>query len=65
MVGFTFGTFVGPGDNIYPTRLLVGAAKNSYVSGYTAGALPLVNAYEGSNCGGFSEGLFAMISTAP
>jgi hypothetical protein len=60
-----FGTFFGGGANVFPTGLVVDAAKNIYLTGYTAGALPLVNAYQSANAGGFKEGFFAMISTAP
>ncbi len=60
-----FGSFFGDGANIYPTGMVVDAARNIYLAGYTAGSLPLVNAYQSTNAGGFNEGFFAKIAGAP
>lgn len=57
-----FGSFYGGGANIFPTGMVVDAAGNIYLTGYTAGAVPLVNAYQSTNAGGFNEGFFAKIS---
>ncbi len=59
-----FGSFFGNGSNIFPTGMVVDAAKNIYLTGYTAGTLPLVNAYQSGNAGGFNEGFFAKIAGA-
>jgi uncharacterized protein (TIGR03437 family) len=56
-----FGTFFGSGANIFPTGMVVDAAGSIYFAGYTAGALPLVNAFQSTNGGGFNEGFFAKI----
>jgi hypothetical protein len=58
-----FSTFFGSGANVFPTGMVVDTGKNIYLTGYTAGNLPLVNAYQSTNGGGFNEGFFAMIST--
>jgi hypothetical protein len=57
-----FGTFFGSGSNVFPTGMVVDAVGSIYLTGYTAGALPLVNAYQSANAGGFNEGFFAKIA---
>jgi uncharacterized protein (TIGR03437 family) len=57
-----FGSFFGGDQNIYPTALAVDAAQNIYLAGYTTGGLPLVNAHQSTNGGGYNEGFFAKIS---
>ena len=57
-----FGSFFGGDQNIYPTGLAVDAAQNIYLAGYTTGGLPLVNAHQSTNGGGYNEGFFAKIS---
>lgn len=56
-----FGTFYGTGTNIFPTGLAVDAAGSIYFAGYTTGGVPLVNAWQSSNAGGYYEGFFAKI----
>jgi hypothetical protein len=57
-----FGSFYGGGANIFPTAIAVDANNNIFFTGYTTGQLPLVNAYQSTNGGGFNEGFFAKIS---
>jgi uncharacterized protein (TIGR03437 family) len=57
-----FGSFLGGDQNIYPTALVLDAAQNIYLAGYTTGGLPLVNAFQSTNGGGYNEGFFAKIS---
>ena len=60
-----FGSFYGGDANVYPTGLVVDAAANIYLAGYTNDYLPLVAPYQSNNYGGgFPEGFFAKISTA-
>ena len=56
-----FGTFYGTGANVFPTGLAVDAAGSIYFAGYTAGGIPLVNAFQSTNGGGYNEGFFAKI----
>jgi Beta-propeller repeat len=58
-----FGSFYGSGANINPTGIATDAQGNVYLTGYTAGALPLVSAFQSTNGGGFNEGFFAKIAT--
>ncbi len=58
-----FGSYYGGASNINPTGLVVDTEENIYLAGYTAGAdLPLVNALQSTDGGGFNEGFFAKIS---
>jgi uncharacterized protein (TIGR03437 family) len=57
-----FGSFFGGDQNIYPTALVLDAAQNIYLAGYTTGGLPLVNAHQSTAGGGYNEGFFAKIS---
>jgi uncharacterized protein (TIGR03437 family) len=57
-----FGSFFGGASNVFPIGLAVDAAGNIYLAGYTAGGLPLVNARQSGNGGGYNEGFFAKIS---
>ena len=57
-----FGSFFGSGANIYPTGLAVDSKGDILLAGYTAGALPLANAYQSTDGGGFNEGFFAKIA---
>jgi hypothetical protein len=57
-----FGSFYGGGADVYPTGIAVDANNNIFLSGYTVADLPLVNAYQSTNGGGFNEGFFAKIS---
>jgi uncharacterized protein (TIGR03437 family) len=56
-----FGTFYGAGADIYPTALAVDAVGSIYFAGYTAGGIPLANAFQSTNGGGYNEGFFAKI----
>ena len=58
-----FGSFFGSGANVFPTGLRVDSQGNIYLTGYSAGAIPLVNAHQSTNAGGFNEGFFAKIAT--
>jgi hypothetical protein len=58
-----FGSFFGSGANVFPTGLRVDALGNIYLTGYSAGPIPLVNAHQSTSAGGFNEGFFAKIST--
>jgi len=60
-----FGTFYGGPNNVFPVGLTVDPAGNIYAAGYTAGGLPLTNALQSTNGGGFNEGFFAKISNPP
>jgi uncharacterized protein (TIGR03437 family) len=61
-----FGSFYGGGANVFPTGMVVDAAGNIYLAGYTNADLPLVKAYQSNNYGGgFPEGFFAKISLSP
>jgi uncharacterized protein (TIGR03437 family) len=58
-----FGSFYGGNSNVFPTGMVVDAAGNIYLAGYTAGGLPLVNALQSANGGGFTAGFFAKIGS--
>ncbi len=58
-----FGTFYGGSGNAFPTALLLDSLGNIVVTGYTATAdLPLVNALQSTDGGGYQEGFFLKIS---
>ena len=58
-----FGSYYGGNGNMYPTGIAVDASGSIYLAGYTADAdLPLVNAFQKTDGGGFYEGFFAKIS---
>jgi uncharacterized protein (TIGR03437 family) len=57
-----FGSFFGGDQNVYPTGLALDPSGNIYLAGYATGGLPLVNAYQSTNGGGYNEGFFAKIS---
>jgi uncharacterized protein (TIGR03437 family) len=57
-----FGSFYGGAYNVFPTGIATDARGSIYLAGYTAGGLPLVNAYQGTDGGGYNEGFFAKIS---
>jgi hypothetical protein len=57
-----FGSYYGGQANVNPVGLVVDTKENIYLAGFTAGAdLPLVNAYQTTDGGGFNEGFFAKI----
>ena len=58
-----FGTFYGGSGNAFPTALLLDPIGDIIITGYTGTAdLPLVNALQSTDGGGYQEGFFAKIS---
>jgi hypothetical protein len=63
-----FGTFYGAanGGNISVSSMALDSRNNLVFAGYTAGSnLPLVNALQSTDAGGFDEGFFGKISMQP
>jgi hypothetical protein len=63
-----FGTFYGAanGGNIFVSAMALDPQNNLVFAGYTAGSnLPLVNALQSTDAGGFDEGFFGKISMQP
>jgi uncharacterized protein (TIGR03437 family) len=58
-----FGSFYGGNNNVFPTGLVVDLSGNVYLAGYTVANLPLVNALQSTNGGGYNEGFFAKIGS--
>ncbi len=60
-----FGTYFGNGGNMFPRALFADSASNLYMAGSVVDSLPLVHAFQSTNAGGFNEGFFTKIVTAP